>query len=73
MDDQPTPGHDDGLDQDLLDEVEAELAEVELALERLDDGTYGRCDVCHRPLPDELLVEAPASRHCTDHLPLALG
>jgi RNA polymerase-binding transcription factor DksA len=50
-----------------LDRVEAELADVARALERLDDGTYGTCEVCGAPLPDDLLATSPAVRACGEH------
>ena len=50
-----------------LDEIEAELADVAKALERLDDGTYGTCEVCGLALPDEQLAAAPTARRCTEH------
>lgn len=53
----------------ILDRVEAELADVDLALERLDGGTYGRCDACGDRIPDERLATAPAARFCPAHQP----
>ncbi len=50
-----------------LDLVEAELADVARALERLDDGTYGTCEVCGAALADEQLAAAPAARRCAAH------
>ena len=50
-----------------LDEIEAELDDVEKALERLDDGTYGTCEVCGDALPDEQLAASPAARRCGQH------
>ena len=50
-----------------LDRIEAELADVARALERLDDGTYGTCEVCGAALADELLAELPAARTCPEH------
>ena len=49
----------------LLDSLETDLAEVELALARLDAGTYETCEICGGPIPDEELVTAPTARHCT--------
>ena len=54
-------------DLSILEQVEAELADVQHALGRLDDGTYGRCEVCGRPIGDERLQALPAARYCVDH------
>lgn len=50
-----------------VDRVEAELAGVEHALARLEDGTYGTCEVCGSGLDDALLEAAPTSRRCPTH------
>jgi RNA polymerase-binding transcription factor DksA len=49
--------------------VEAELSDVERALARLDEGTYGTCEACGTALPDEQLEAAPAARLCREHQP----
>jgi RNA polymerase-binding transcription factor DksA len=51
----------------ILEQVEAELAAVDRALERLDRGTYGRCDACGEPIADERLAAEPAARFCVTH------
>ncbi|HEY8526555.1 MAG TPA: TraR/DksA C4-type zinc finger protein [Acidimicrobiales bacterium] len=43
------------------------LADVDRALERIDDGTYGACEACGQPIPDEVLEQAPAARLCAAH------
>jgi RNA polymerase-binding transcription factor DksA len=53
-----------GLDREL-DLMEQELAAVEVALVRLDAGTYWTCEVTGAPLPDHLLAAHPASRRVT--------
>ena len=53
------------------DALEAEVADVERALERLAEGTYGTCEVCGTGLPPALLAERPAARLCPAHLPMA--
>ena len=53
-------------DLSILESVEAELADVEHALARLDDGTYGTCEACGRPIGDERLEALPAARFCLD-------
>ena len=47
-----------------LDEVDELLDEVELALTRLDDGTYGRCEECGEPIDADRLAERPVIRTC---------
>lgn len=47
--------------QDLLREVDA-------ALERMDAGTFGLCEVCHDPVENDRLLADPLTRYCIDHL-----
>jgi DnaK suppressor protein len=49
--------------------AEAELDAVEHALERLDDGSYGSCEVCGDALDDAHLAGDPTARYCAGHLP----
>lgn len=48
-------------------EVEAELAAVEQALTRLDEGTYATCEVCGSTLGDDVLETSPTTRRCPNH------
>jgi DnaK suppressor protein len=41
-----------------------ELAEVEAALARLADGTYGECMDCGMPIPPARLTAYPTARRC---------
>ncbi len=50
-----------------LDGVAAELAAVEAALARLDEGRYGVCAACDATLPDELLAADPTRTTCAAH------
>ena len=54
-------------DLSILEQVESELADVEHALRRLDEGTYGTCEVCGKVIPDERLEAMPATRLCLEH------
>jgi RNA polymerase-binding protein DksA len=58
-------------DYSILERVEAELADVEHALQRLDDGTYGTCEACGKPIGDDRLQAMPAARFCVDDQQLA--
>ncbi len=41
------------------------LEEITAALERIDNGTFGRCEECHGPIqPRERLRELPYTRYC---------
>lgn len=42
----------------------AELANVEAALVRVADGTYGECEDCGNPIPYPRLAAYPAARRC---------
>ncbi len=44
------------------------LHEVDAALERMDQGTYGLCDACHETVEVERLIMDPLLRTCLDHL-----
>ena len=48
----------------LLDGARRRLAELDAALERLDAGTFGRCEVCGRQIPAERLAIRPAASSC---------
>jgi RNA polymerase-binding transcription factor DksA len=58
-------------DFSILEQVEAELADVERALRRLDDGTYGTCEACGATIGDDRLAVAPATRFCIGHQEMA--
>jgi RNA polymerase-binding transcription factor DksA len=53
-------------DISILEQVEAELADVEYALRRLDDGTYGTCEACGKPIDKDRLEALPATRLCRE-------
>ncbi|MFF3290436.1 TraR/DksA family transcriptional regulator [Streptomyces sp. NPDC003023] len=44
--------------------IERVLAEIDAAFARLDDGGYGRCQECVRPIPVERLEILPYARCC---------
>lgn len=45
-------------------DLEFDLRRVEHALERIEDGTYGICEVCGNPIPVERLEAQPAATLC---------
>lgn len=54
-------------DLSILESVQAGLEDLDAALHRLDQGTYGNCEVCHQPIGDERLDALPAARFCLEH------
>src|ERR1700739_3080482 len=44
------------------------LQEVDSAVKRMDEGTYGICDACHDTVEKERLIADPLVRLCLDHL-----
>ncbi|HEX6810402.1 MAG TPA: TraR/DksA C4-type zinc finger protein [Planctomycetota bacterium] len=53
-----------GMDLTLLADEAAVLREVAAALERLREGSYGRCEDCGRPIPRLRLAVIPYARRC---------
>lgn len=51
----------------LTANLRALLADVERALTKLDDGTYGACEVCGQPIAPARLEAMPATRYCVQH------
>jgi RNA polymerase-binding protein DksA len=60
-------------DLSILERVEGELADVEHALSRLDDGTYGSCEACGQPIGADRLEAMPAARFCVDDQAIVEG
>jgi DnaK suppressor protein len=53
-------------DLSIAEQIDAELADVERALKRIDDGTYGICEACGREIDPERLEARPEARFCVD-------
>jgi sigma-B regulation protein RsbU (phosphoserine phosphatase) len=49
-------------------EISRLLQEVDSALQRMDTGSYGLCDVCHDPIETERLLADPLARLCLGDL-----
>lgn len=54
------------LDDGLEENAEHLLGEIEAALRRIDDGTYGICVSCGRPIDAERLEAVPYATLCLD-------
>lgn len=51
----------------LADVLQSQLSDVERALTRLDEGTYGTCEICSEPISAERLDAIPATSRCIGH------
>ena len=51
----------------LAGQLRETLDEVALALGRLEDGSYGRCEVCGEAIQPARLEAMPATRFCINH------
>jgi RNA polymerase-binding transcription factor DksA len=51
----------------LAGQLRESLDEVALALGRLEDGSYGRCEVCGVTIQPARLEAMPATRFCINH------
>lgn len=51
----------------LVNQIRDHLVDVDSALERLDTGEYGVCEVCGNAIAVPRLEALPATRFCIDH------
>ncbi|HEY7177905.1 MAG TPA: TraR/DksA C4-type zinc finger protein [Gaiella sp.] len=52
------------LDESLEENAEQIVHEIDRALTRIDDGTYGRCERCGEAIPEERLEAVPYATLC---------
>jgi RNA polymerase-binding transcription factor DksA len=56
-----------GENQALAARLRDQLDDVELALGKLDGGSYGRCEICGNEIGEARLEVMPAARFCIEH------
>jgi RNA polymerase-binding protein DksA len=54
------------IDYTLEENSEHLLVEIDAALERLEEGTYGNCLNCEREIGEERLAAIPWATHCIE-------
>ncbi|HUK95221.1 MAG TPA: TraR/DksA C4-type zinc finger protein [Gaiellaceae bacterium] len=54
------------IDYTLEENEERLLAEIDSALQRIDDGTFGVCQACGNPIGAERLEAVPYTTQCID-------
>jgi len=51
----------------LIDRLTGALRDVDRALAKLDDGSYGSCEVCGDEIAEARLEAMPSARYCINH------
>ena len=54
------------IDLSLQENARATLLQIDRALAKLDNGSYGQCDKCGKPISDGRLDAAPFATLCVD-------
>jgi len=52
------------IDNRIIERQERELKEIELALDKIKEGTYGICEMCEEPISRERLKVKSFARYC---------
>jgi DnaK suppressor protein len=69
--DMATVTHDRELDEGLEEGAQQTLEQIDRALVKLDDGTFGTCERCGKPIGEERLRARPWATLCIDDQRLA--
>src|SRR4029079_6880392 len=64
--DTATATYDRELDQSLEEGAQQTLIAIVDALRKIEDGSYGTCEVCGKPIGDGRLAAMPWARLCID-------
>jgi DnaK suppressor protein len=62
-----TDNYEEELALELMENEEQILEEIDDALERIEQGTFGRCEECGQEIAKERLDAVPYTRYCTQH------
>ena len=58
--------YDRELDEGLGEGVQQTVVQIDAALRRIDDGTYGLCEICGKPIAADRLGAIPWTTRCID-------
>ncbi|UUZ85578.1 TraR/DksA C4-type zinc finger protein [Paenibacillus sp. P26] len=64
-----TETYERGKDIALLENAERHLTDINEALSRMEQGTYGTCRTCGKAIPYERPQVVPTTAYCVDHVP----
>jgi DnaK suppressor protein len=66
MADTATETYERELDEGLEEDARGQLRQVDNALARIEAGTYGKCEVCGKEIPEDRLEAVPWTTLCID-------
>ncbi|MEI6478657.1 MAG: TraR/DksA C4-type zinc finger protein [bacterium] len=52
----------------IIDQLESRMFEVQRALEKIEEGTYGKCEISGELIEEDRLDANPAARTCKKHI-----
>ncbi len=58
----------DMVGSQILEQLEKQMSEIDAALERIENGTYGICEISGQPIEKERLEANPSARTCIKHM-----
>jgi len=58
--------YDRELDEGIEEGINATLRQIDAALQRIEDGTYGTCEICGKPIGEDRLRAIPWTTRCID-------
>lgn len=53
-------------DLSIIQDIDAQLVDIDHARARLDGGSYGACEACRKPIDPQRLAARPATRFCLE-------
>lgn len=56
------------VDSAISDTLSPQLKEIEDALQKIQNGTYGICEISGEPIEEDRLMANPSARTCTIHM-----
>jgi RNA polymerase-binding protein DksA len=62
-----TETYDRELEGGLEERARETLRQIDGALQRIEDGAYGSCELCGKPIGEERLHAIPWAARCIDH------
>ena len=52
----------------ILNQLEIRFNEIKSAIKKIEDGSFGHCDVCKKEIETERLDANPAAETCKEHM-----